>query len=145
MHLHPFLPPPHILGFVLTAGLAFAAGALLMGRRGVYAAGTHLKSRYCSWRGDNGRADNGRGENNGFGARFASMFSKSATTRIERWNSTGNAAFEAYRSATLTELEQEAAAFRKYLDELRHAKDKSEFDAFLEERRRTPANETSSP
>ena len=135
MHLHHFLPPPHILGFVLTAGLAFAAGALLMGRRGVYAAGTHLKSRLQSW----------RRENDGIGARFASMFSKSATTRWERWNSTGNAAFEAYRSATLTELEQEAAAFRKYLDELRHAKDKSEFDAFLEERRRTPANETSSP
>lgn len=140
MPLHHFLPPPHILGFVLTAGLAFAAGALLMGRRGVTAAGTRLKSRYDTW-----LEDNGRGDNNGVGARFASMFAKSKNPRSSQWNSTGNAAFEAYRSATLTELEQEAAAFRKYLDELRHAKDKSEFDAFLEERRRTPANETSSP
>ena len=139
MHLHHFLPPPHVVGFVLTAGLAFAAGALLMARgrfatRVAYA-GSHLKRRASAW----------RERNNNCGFSFSSMSEKSDATRSDQWNSTGNAAFETYRSATLTELEQEAAAFRKYLDELRHAKDKSEFDAFLEERRRTTTNETSSP
>lgn len=139
MHLHHFLPPPHVLGFVLTAGLAFAAGALLVSRRRWSAVmattGTTLKSRAAAWR---DTAPN-------FGAPFSRLFSKCANSRSDRWNSAGNTAFDEYRSATLTELEQEAAAFRKYLDELRHAKDKSEFDAFLNERRRVPANETSSP
>lgn len=135
MPLHHFLPPPHVVGFVLTAGLAFAAGALLMGRMRLSTTGAKLKERYASW----------RSEPESVGVRWPSMFSKNEPVRSAAWNSTGNAAFEAYRSATLTELEQEAAAFRKYLDELRHAKDKSEFDAFLNERRRTPANETSSP
>lgn len=135
MPLHHFLPPPHVAGLVLTAGLAFAAGALFVGRLRLSSAGSQLKERCSSW----------RSETESFGARWSSMFAKTETARSNRWNPTGNAAFEAYRSATLTELEQEAAAFRKYLDELRHAKDKSEFDAFLDERRRTPANETSSP
>ena len=69
------------------------------------------------------------------------MFSTSLGAR----NSTGNSAFDDYRSATLTKLEQEAADFRTYLNELRHAKDKSEFDAFLNERRGKPADETLSP
>lgn len=141
MPLHHYLPPPHVVSFILTAGLAFTAGAILMSRRrfaGSFAnAGASLKNRLPAWRGESA--------NEGFGGKLSAMFAKCTNTRSERWNSTGNAAFEAYRSATLTELEQEAAAFRKYLDELRHAKDKSEFDAFLEERRRTPANETSSP
>lgn len=139
MHLHHLLPPPHAVGFVLTAGLAFAAGALLVSRRKWSAAlattGTNLKSHAAAW----------RGASSNIGAPFAKMFSKCANARSDRWNSSGNTAFDEYRSATLTELEQEAAAFRKYLDELRHAKDKSEFDAFLNERRRTPTNETSSP
>lgn len=139
MHFHHFLPPPHILGFVLTAGLAFAAGALLMSRNGLTAvtasAASKFKSRIASY----------RAAKVGARAGCAMMFSKSANVRSERGNSTGNAAFESYRSATLTELEQEAAAFRKYLDELRHAKDMSEFDAFLNERRRAPTNEASSP
>lgn len=141
MPLHHFLPPPHVVGFLLTAGLAFTAGAILMSRRraaGSFAhAGATLKNRLRSWRDQRG--------SDGFGTRMSAMFAKCSNARAERWNSTGNAAFEAYRSATLTELEQEAAAFRKYLDELRHAKDKSEFDTFLDERRRTPANETSTP
>lgn len=138
MPLHHFLPPPHVVSFILTAGLAFTAGAILMSRRrfaGTFAnAGATLRNRFSTWR-----------DEQGFSTRMLAMFAKCANARSDRWNSTGNAAFEAYRSATLTELEQEAAAFRKYLDELRHAKDKSDFDAFLEERRRTPANETSSP
>jgi hypothetical protein len=50
--------------------------------------------------------------------------------------SSGNHAFDEYRSETLRRLEEEQREFRDFLDRLRHAKDKSEFDEFMAERRR---------
>ena len=49
---------------------------------------------------------------------------------------TGNAAFDAYKADTLRRLEEEQAQFEAYLQRLREAKDKAEFDAFMEERRK---------
>ncbi len=48
--------------------------------------------------------------------------------------STGNAAFDAYRTETIRRLEEEQEAFEAFLKRLRDAKDKQEFDAFMEER-----------
>ena len=53
-------------------------------------------------------------------------------------SSSGNHAFDEYRAETLRRLEDEQREFRDYLDRLRHAKDKAEFDAFLADRRRNP-------
>jgi Protein of unknown function (DUF2852) len=47
--------------------------------------------------------------------------------------SSGNQAFDEYRMETLSRLEQEEKEFRSYLDKLRHAKDKAEFDQFMTE------------
>lgn len=44
-------------------------------------------------------------------------------------------AFGAYREATLKRLEDEQRAFNDFLDRLRLAKDRAEFDQFLAERR----------
>jgi hypothetical protein len=53
--------------------------------------------------------------------------------------SSGNRAFDDYRAETLHRLEDEQREFRDFLDRLRFAKDKTEFDAFMAERRnRTP-------
>jgi hypothetical protein len=49
--------------------------------------------------------------------------------------SSGNRAFDEYRSETLKRLEEEQREFRDFLDRLRFAKDKTEFDAFMTERR----------
>lgn len=49
--------------------------------------------------------------------------------------STGNAAFDAYRDETLKRLEDEHSAFLDFLQKLREARDKAEFDQFMEERR----------
>ena len=49
---------------------------------------------------------------------------------------TGNRAFDEYRAETLRRLEEEQREFREFLDRLRHAKDKAEFDEFMAERRR---------
>tara|TARA_B110000908_G_C10031330_1_gene347562 strand:- start:7 stop:420 length:414 start_codon:yes stop_codon:yes gene_type:complete len=47
---------------------------------------------------------------------------------------TGNAAFDAYKVDTLRRLEEEQGSFESFLERLRAAKDKSEFDAFMDER-----------
>ncbi len=51
-------------------------------------------------------------------------------------NSTGNSAFDAYKAETLRRLEDEQAAFEAFLQRLREAKDKSEFDQFMDDRAR---------
>lgn len=55
-----------------------------------------------------------------------------------RWQqpSSGNRAFDEYREETLKRLEDEQREFRDFLDRLRHAKDKAEFDEFMADRRR---------
>ena len=57
-------------------------------------------------------------------------------TRHGAMRSSGNAAFDAYKSETLRRLEEEQAAFEAFLQRLREAKDKSEFDNFMEDRAR---------
>ena len=67
--------------------------------------------------------------------------------RFEAWGgspaergfpTTGNRAFDEYRSETLRRLEEEAKDFRSFLDRLRMAKDKAEFDQFMADRRSRP-------
>lgn len=48
--------------------------------------------------------------------------------------SSGNRAFDEYRAETLKRLESERQEFMDYLDKLRHARDKEEFDRFMAER-----------
>ena len=47
--------------------------------------------------------------------------------------SSGNRAFDEYRAETLRRLEEEHGAFQEFLDQLRVAKDKAEFDQFMAE------------
>ncbi len=53
--------------------------------------------------------------------------------------SSGNRAFDEYRAETLRRLEEEQGEFASFLDRLRFAKDKAEFDQFMAERRQPPA------
>jgi hypothetical protein len=54
--------------------------------------------------------------------------------------SSGNRAFDEYRNETLRRLEEEQREFRDFLDRLRFAKDKTEFDQFMAERRNRSEN-----
>ncbi len=54
------------------------------------------------------------------------------------WGSSGNRAFDEYRTETLHRLEEEQREFREFLQRLRQAKDKAEFDQFMAERRNRP-------
>ncbi|SLN75792.1 DUF2852 domain-containing protein [Oceanibacterium hippocampi] len=49
--------------------------------------------------------------------------------------STGNSAFDEYRNETLQRLEEEQKEFFAFLERLRQAKDKAEFDQFMADRR----------
>jgi len=48
--------------------------------------------------------------------------------------STGNHAFDEYRAEALRRLEEEQKEFTEFLERLRKARDKTEFDQFMAER-----------
>ena len=50
------------------------------------------------------------------------------------FKSSGNTAFDAYKAETLRRLEEEQDSFEAFLGRLRDAKDKAEFDQFMDER-----------
>ena len=115
-----------VLGFILCwpVGLAMLAFLIGSGRMGCWKHGgpgrwhhhgggmDRLQEAMSRWQG--GRRGNGNG--NG--------------------NVSGNRAFDEYRAETLKRLEDEEREFREFLDRLRFAKDKAEFDEFLADRRR---------
>ncbi|MDE4192620.1 DUF2852 domain-containing protein [Phaeobacter gallaeciensis] len=74
------------------------------------------------------------------------MFNKSCRHRkswtrhgMSAMTSSGNSAFDAYKADTLRRLEQEQDDFNAFLQRLREAKDKAEFDEFMEQRAAAPA------
>lgn len=72
------------------------------------------------------------------------MSCRSKITRSQRRHAargTGNAAFDAYKADTLRRLEEEQEQFESFLQRLRDARDKAEFDQFIDERRKQPNRE----
>ncbi len=65
------------------------------------------------------------------------MRSRMEGGRTDWWGtprSSGNRAFDEYRAETLRRLEEEQREFKDFLQRLRMAKDKAEFDQFMAER-----------
>lgn len=114
-----------VLGFVIfwPVGLAVLAYLIWSGRMGCGA-----KSRFGRWR--RGNKDNGG---------FERMFDAA------KKRGSGNSAFDEYREETLRRLEDEEREFQEFLERLRFAKDRAEFDQFMSERKSRSAPETSSP
>ena len=63
-------------------------------------------------------------------------------SKVDWWGATapssGNRAFDEYRADTLRRLEEEQREFKEFLQRLRFAKDRAEFDQFMAERRNRP-------
>ncbi|WP_299813181.1 DUF2852 domain-containing protein [uncultured Jannaschia sp.] len=57
-----------------------------------------------------------------------------------RFRSSGNTAFDAYKADMLRRLEDEQEAFESFLERLREAKDKAEFDQFMQDREKRAAS-----
>lgn len=112
-----------VAGFILfwPLGLAILAYLLWSGRMG------------CGWHGDRSRWQQRMaerwGEGGGRRERKASAYSPS-----------GNRAFDEYREETLRRLEEESKEFQGFLDRLRLAKDRAEFDQFMADRRARAAD-----
>lgn len=101
-----------VLGFIFfwPAGLAVLAYLLWSGRMGC------SKTGPGRWHGERGISANARRMWRG------------------RGGSSGNRAFDEYKEETLARLEEEQKDFFDFLDRLRHARDKEEFDRFMAER-----------
>ena len=79
-------------------------------------------------------------------SRWQRRFADRWDNNVQRWGrefrgfqSSGNAAFDEYREDAIRRLEEEQREFREFLERLRKAKDKSEFDQFMSERRNRPS------
>ena len=65
------------------------------------------------------------------------MFNKSTSKRQcynRKFKTSGNTAFDTYKADVLNRLEQEQEDFQDFLKRLREAKDKMEFDQFMDDR-----------
>lgn len=58
------------------------------------------------------------------------------TATRHKFRTSGNSAFDSYKADTLRRLEEEQDAFEAFLQRLRDAKDKAEFDEFMADRDR---------
>lgn len=64
--------------------------------------------------------------------------------RSQSNGTSGNSAFDAYRDETMRRLEEEQDAFQTFMQRLRNARDKAEFDQFMNDRRdRADSQDTS--
>lgn len=117
-----------VLGFILfwPIGLALLAFLIASGRMG----GRHYAEAY------------GRDGQSHWESKMNRMQEKASRWGCGRgWSNrsafspSGNRAFDEYRAETIRRLEDEAGQFRDFLDRLRHAKDKAEFDQFMADRR----------
>jgi len=82
------------------------------------------EERRRHWGGPHGSGRHGGGHG---GGQYGSM------------GETGNRAFDEYRTDALRKLEEEANEFRAFLERLRMARDRAEFDEYMQERRNRPA------
>ena len=90
----------------------------------------------------------GCGRHGGDMSRWQQRMADKWDSKMERWgremrgfHSSGNHVFDDYREETLRRLEEEQREFREFLDRLRKAKDKEEFDQFMAERRSRPTTD----
>jgi hypothetical protein len=124
------LPKPALIALLVVSFILFwPIGLALL----IYLiwSGRMFCSRHGRWYGPEGRD-----------ARREAREEWRAWRRRNRWGGSGNVAFDEYREETLRKLDEEQREFREFLDRLRAAKDRAEFDQFMNERRnRPPAGE----
>lgn len=123
--------------FGAVAWLAVAAVAALIAwplglATFAYLAGS---GRLYAWRDGHGRMA-GTWFNLGVGSPSAMQGSGARSSRMPP---SGNQAFDVYRADAISRLEEERE-FQSFLERLRQARDKAEFDAFLADRRGRPAS-----
>ena len=139
-----------VLGFIAfwPIGLAILAYILWSGRMGIWSG-----PMGCGWHGRRGDIEMWRTRAIERVNRMAEQWERKRARweeRKQRWSGpqgdpaggglreTGNRAFDEYRADALRKLEEEADAFRAFLERLRMARDRAEFDEYRRERRNRP-------
>src|SRR5690606_23511402 len=139
-----------VLGFIVfwPIGLAILAYIIWSGRMGMWSG-----PMGCGWHGRGADIEEWRTRAIERVNRMAEKWERKRARweeRRQRWReyhggphgnmqSTGNRAFDEYRADALRKLEEEAQEFRAFLERLRMAKDRAEFDEYMKERRRREA------
>ncbi|SEG54449.1 DUF2852 domain-containing protein [Bosea lathyri] len=131
-----------VLGFIVWWPLGLATLAFLFGsgRMGCGYAGADRYEHRMSRLQDKMERLRERmgGHRGGFGSGFGGG-------GWHRGPSSGNAAFDEYRTETLRRLEDEQREFQDFLGRLRMARDKAEFDQFMADRRSEEAPHQNPP
>ena len=86
-----------------------------------------------------------RGSMNGMHKARGRWYGPCGGSMWRRSASSGNSAFDEYKADTLRRLEDEQQEFVNFLDRLRQAKDKAEFDQFMADRRENPQGTAEGP
>lgn len=123
--LHPGWIILTVLGFVFWWPLGLAMLALILWNRAPYWGGGERWQHKMQRMED--KMEYFRGKMERFGSGWGSGSGRPP--------SSGNHAFDEYRVETLRRLEEEEREFREFLQRLRAAKDKAEFDQFMADRR----------
>ena len=127
-----------VLGFILfwPLGLATLVFLFWSGRMGCGYAGDRYEHRMNRLQGKMERLrERMAGREGRFGGGFGGWGGRGGP-------SSGNRAFDEYREETLRRLEDEQREFHDFLDRLRMARDKAEFDQFMNDRRNNPPANT---
>ncbi len=138
VRIHPAWIVLLILGFIVwwPVGLAILAFTFWSRNMGCYG-GDRWQRKMARMEEKMGRMRDRMERFGGFGGGFGGGWGAP--------RSSGNHAFDEYRTETLRRLEEEQREFRDFLDRLRFAKDKQEFDQFMNERRNRPAPDSPQP
>ena len=115
-----------ILSFMIfwPVGLAVLGYMIWSGRMGC---SRHRRRGKWMWPGDNA----------GHGNTHSRGFSRAMRAWSQHAPASGNRAFDEYRAETLKRLEDEFDEFQDFLEQLRAARDKEEFDKFMASRGKT--------
>ncbi len=105
-----------VLGFIFVWPVGLALLFYMIWSKKMFCSNSTSQSRSCGW-----------------------------SSRSRSTSTTGNAAFDTYKSDTLRRLEEEQQNFEAFLKRLRDARDKAEFDDFMKERAEAANSPRSEP
>jgi hypothetical protein len=120
-----------VLGFIFwwPVGLALLIYMIGSGRMGCF--GRRRRAMYQQWAQDPNSPQNPNSP-------WANWKSWACGPSGNASATSGNRAFDEYKAETLRRMEEEQKDFGAFLERLRFAKDKSEFDQFMADRRNRP-------
>jgi Protein of unknown function (DUF2852) len=108
-----------VLGFIIFWPVGLALLAYMIWSKRMFSHSCNHQDRHARW-----------------AAKMDRKFAESRGRHGYGMGSSGNVAFDTYKADALRRLEEEQEAFEAFIQRLRDAKDKAQFDSFMEDRAR---------